>query len=226
MIRHRSLFVSDVHIGTRSCRARQLLTFLKSNRANITYLVGDIVDAWNEGVWYTDSDQEALLTYINNNADRIFYIYGNHEKPNLDFVRSKLQLEQHEFTIHTCKDFRRFLVIHGDQYDVIKGEFHILRQLYKKVNKIHDGKLYAKLSDIIDRITSVDFKRFRMRAVKAARKARVQGIICGHIHAPRLESIDGILYLNSGDWVYHQSAITEDFNGQFRLVKYSVSEPI
>ena len=240
--RHRALFISDVHLGTQGCQAGMLIEFLRQHDADTIYLVGDIVDGWRlKSGWYWPQQQndvvQKLLRKVRKGA-RLVYIPGNHD----EFLRDFLSLNFGDIEIvgralHRSADGKEYLVIHGDEFDVVVvharwlallGDWAYTFALWNNrlVNFVRRrlGLPYWSLSawaklKVKNAVNYIgDFEKF---LAEEARKSGATGVICGHIHHAANRHIDDIHYLNCGDWVESCTAIVEEFDGTFRVIQYS-----
>ena len=239
----RTVFLSDLHLGSPNCHAQALVAFLSCLRAQRIYLVGDIVDLWwikARGASF-DRHQAAVFESLRELARRgteLIYIPGNHDRPLRDLCGLVLpRMTVRRDAIHRAADGRRYLVTHGDDFDgaVQSGGWQewLGDQLYDYIlasNRITQrmrqrlGLRYWSLAEFIKRQSTLAeryIERYVDAAVAAARARGLDGIICGHIHRAALQTRDGIVYANDGDWVESMSAITEDTSGQLSLLRWS-----
>ena len=241
-LRCRSVFISDVHLGTRECRADYLLDFLNSVRCEHLYLVGDIFDLWSmrRSVYWT-ADQSAVLQRILHMArsgTRVTYIPGNHDELFRDFAGSEFHGVQVRLNAeHLSADGRRFFVSHGDEFDgdvrhnaLLKAVGDGAYQMLLKGNRVYNawrrrrGHGYWSLSAWLKtRVGNARayIRKFEEAAAQEALKSGFDGYICGHIHKAGIERIDGVLYCNDGDWVEHCTTLVEDFSGTMQLLHWS-----
>ena len=244
--KYRSIWISDTHLGSRGCKAEFLLDFLQHNHAEQLYLVGDIIDGWAlRKRWYWDAFHDQILHLLFERAQRgttITYVSGNHDeflRPFLHHQISAIRLEDE--IVHTTLDGRKFLVLHGDQFDgvmqfarwlAIVGDWFyerllILNTLYNRWRKWW-GYPYWSLSAYLKHKTksAVNFiSAFEETLAKEAKKRQLDGIICGHIHHAEIREIDGVLYCNDGDWVESCSALVEEWDGSLHIVQWAQTEP-
>ncbi len=242
MRQYRSVFISDVHLGTADCQADYLLDFLNNVRCETLYLVGDIVDliAMQRRAHFPDSHWQVIhkLLALAATGTRVVYIPGNHDEFFRRFCGQTFSgIELLYKAVHTTADGRQFLVCHGDQFDqvvrcsplmlLVGDRAHgLLLRLNRWFNAVRrlQGKPYWSLAAWIkSRIGKARtfIKRFEMAALTAAEKGQYHGFICGHIHsAGFLRSEDG-LYCNDGDWVEHCTALVEQENGRLELLHWS-----
>ena len=238
----RTLFLSDVHLGTKGCQADLLLDFLKHVEAETIYLVGDIIDGWRlKAAWYWPQAHNDVVQKLLRKARkgiRIIYVPGNHDEFLRDYVGQSFGgVDLHEEVIHETADGRRLLILHGDKYDVVVNNVKWLTHLgdwaYDAAIGLNIaigwirrrlGMPYWSFSgwskQKVKRAVSYigDFER---AVVNDARKFDVHGVVCGHIHAPVIRQMDDCLYLNTGDWVDSCSALVEEFDGTLELMRWT-----
>jgi UDP-2,3-diacylglucosamine pyrophosphatase LpxH len=239
---HRTVFVSDVHLGSRHCHAAELARFLTGLRCERLYLVGDIVDLWwmarRRARWHHAHNAvvEALHA-LRRAGTEIVYIPGNHDRAVrrlCGLVLPAMQVRRR--AIHVAADGRRLLVVHGDDYDGIT-HFGGLQEkfgdwLYYRIltgngllNAVRRrcGLRYWSLSEFLKRRSSAA-ERYIARFVQAglddARQRGLDGIVCGHIHRAGLVQRDGLVYANDGDWVESLTALVEERDGTLRLLAH------
>ena len=240
--RYRALFISDVHLGTRGCQAGMLLDFLRSYDAETIYLVGDIVDGWQlKGGWYwpqTHNDVVQKLLRKARKGARMVYIPGNHDEFLRGFPGHHFGgIEVIEQTIHVGADGKRYLVIHGDAFDVVVrhakwlaflGDWAYVAALgvntWLNAVRRRLGLSYWSLSawaklKVKNAVSFIG--HFEETLAKEARRLDCDGVICGHIHHATLRDLHGVAYMNSGDWVESCTAIIEHFDGRFEIVRWS-----
>jgi len=240
-IHFRTIWISDIHLGTSGCQAKRLLEFLKATESDKLYLVGDIVDGWQlKRRWYwhqTHNDVVQLVMKKAKKGTKVIFVPGNHDEAvrqfiGLDFGGIKIRDE----LIHTTANGKRMLVLHGDRFDGViacaKWLAYLGDSLYTmilKFNQVFNAwraraglpywslsqYLKLKVKNAVSYITS-----FEDALAAEARKQGLDGVICGHIHKAEIRDIDGILYCNDGDWVESLSALVEDKLGELRLVDW------
>ncbi len=241
-LRFRSIFLSDVHLGTPDCKSGYLLDFLRRTHCEYLYLVGDIVDleAMAKRA-YWPAEHGAVLGEILRKAEtgtRVIYIPGNHDSAFRGLAGQKIgEVEILLHTIHTGADGRRFRVSHGDEYDPSDYGRTWLHELgdrayrficwanraFNRMRRRFDLP-YMPLSIIAkSRIgKALEYiRRFEHSASANAAELGLDGHICGHIHFGGIRTIDGVLYCNDGDWVEHCTALTEDASGTLELLHWS-----
>jgi len=242
VLHYRSIFISDVHLGTRHCRANYLLDFLASTECEQLYLVGDIIDLWamRRAIYWT-AEHTAVVQAILDKAragTRVIYIPGNHDEWLREFVGSCFHgVEIEPNATHTTADGRRFFVSHGDEFDALlrhEGLLHLVGDsaygLLLAVNRWYNrlrrrlGRPYWSLSAYLK--TRVGraaeyMRRFERAAARETRRREADGYICGHIHKAGIERLDGVVYCNDGDWVEHCTGLVEDFDGSLHLLHWA-----
>ncbi len=234
----RSLFISDVHLGSRGCRAESLLALLETVRVEQLVVVGDLIDFWSlRRVFHWPSAHTAVLRRLlqhSREGARLVYVPGNHDAELREFVGSAFaRVEIHRDHVHRTARGERLLVLHGDEFD---GVVQCAPWLASLGSRIYDATLalnrhfnrlrgamgysyWSLASYLKTRVPNARqyIEAFELAAVREARRRGLDGVICGHIHRPRLREIDGLLYCNDGDWVESCSAVVEDRNGRLAL---------
>lgn len=238
----RTLFISDVHLGTSGCQAHQLLDFLRDYEADTIYLVGDIIDGWRlKKGWYWpqlhNDVLQKLMRKVRKGA-RIIFIPGNHDEFLRDYAGTTFgSIEIHERYVHEAVDGTKLLVVHGDLFDVVVVHARWLAHLgdwaYETALIINTaisffrrklGLPYWSLSAWAKNKvkTAVNFiGDFETCLANEARREGAQGVICGHIHHAAIRDIGGIRYINTGDWVESCTAVAEHHDGRFELIRFT-----
>ena len=242
--RYRTLFISDVHLGTRGCQSGLLLDCLRRIDADTIYLVGDIVDAWRlKQVWHWPQEHndvvQKLLRRVRKHA-RVVYVPGNHDEFLKDYLGVHLGgVEVVERAVHVGADGRRYLVVHGDQFDMVVRHARWLAlfgdraydaalwfNTYLNAVRRALGLTYWSLSQWAKlRVKSaVNFiGDYEQALVGEAKRHGVDGIICGHIHHAAIHDRLGIRYMNCGDWVESCTALVERYDGTFELIRWPLA---
>jgi UDP-2,3-diacylglucosamine pyrophosphatase LpxH len=240
---YRSIFISDTHLGTRGCRADFLADFLKSVTCENLFLVGDIIDGWRlRRSWFWDKHHDEVLRLILRAAragTNVSYVPGNHDEMmrkyvplGLEICGVKLQME----TEHTTADGKRLLITHGDAFDSVVRHAKILARLgdwaytvalginryFNKV-RVRLGYPYWSLSawlklQVKEAVKAID--RFETALADDARARGFDGVVCGHIHHAEMRMVNGVLYLNDGDWVESCTALVEHQDGRLELIDW------
>ncbi len=240
--RVRAVFISDVHLGTRACQADRLLAFLRAYPSEYLYLIGDIVDFWamSRSVQWTPAHNTVVQKVLRRarHGDTVVFIPGNHdealrEHAGTAFGDIRVELEW----IHTAADGRRYLLVHGDQFDQVTLHHRWLAVLGDMgYNLLVRANLWLSRLRRLLRIPGYwSLAGYAKRKVKTAvgfifdfedsvahetRRRQLDGVVCGHIHWPTEREIDGVRYLNCGDWVDSCSAIVEHHDGRMEVVHW------
>jgi len=241
-VRHfRTIWISDVHLGTRGCKAEFLLDFLRHTDSARLYLIGDIVDGWRmRRAWYWHQTHNDVIQKVLRKArkgTRVVYVPGNHDELFRDYVGYAFGgIEIVSEAIHETADGRRLLVLHGDAFDVVVKHarwlavlgdrgYNLLMAVSHGVNVLrrHCGFPYWSLSAYLKQRVknAVEYVgRFEQAVCDEARRRGVDGVVCGHIHKAELRDLDGMLYANDGDWVESCTALVEHFDGRLEIVDW------
>jgi len=247
VLRLRSVFISDVHLGFKGCNASFLLDFLRRVECRQIYLVGDIIDLWSlsRSFHWPQAHDDVIRTLLGKarHGTRIIYVPGNHDRPLRDHDGLVLgNVEIRREAIHETADGRRFLVLHGDEFDGIvrasplleslgSTAYALVLTLNRHVNVVRQrlGYPYWSVSAFLKHKVrnAVKYIANYERALAAeARRRDVHGVICGHIHRAGISDIDGIEYCNDGDWVESCTALVEDFQGRLSLLRWTESPEV
>lgn len=239
--KYRAIWISDFHLGTKRAQAELLLDFLRVTESETLYLVGDIVDNWAlKKTWQWDQLHNDVIQKLLRKArkgTRVIYIPGNHDENFRDFAGSqfgRMAVRLHD--IHISATGKRYLVMHGDEFDgVVKyakwlaylgdSAYEVAISANVVLNKVRRllGRPYWSLSAYLkNRVKkAVEFlSNFELAMVREAKRREAHGVICGHVHTPEMRTIDGIEYFNDGDWVESCSALVEHFDGTFELLDW------
>ena len=237
----RTVWISDIHLGTPGCQAEALLAFLKSTECETLYLVGDIIDGWQlRRTWYWPQEHNDIVQKILRKArkgTRVVFVPGNHD----EFARKYLQhnfggVDVVEDCVHTLADGRRLWVTHGDLYDGViqcakwlayAGDiaYEFILKLNRRFNALraHLGLPYWSLSKYL----KLKVKRavsyvsdFETAVAHEARRRGLDGVVCGHIHHAEMRQIEGVLYCNDGDWVESLTALVEHHDGRLEILDF------
>jgi len=238
-VRYRTIWISDVHLGTRQCDAEALLAFLENHHSDYLYLVGDIIDFWSlrDEPYWTQPHSDVVRTVLSKARDGtiVTLIPGNHD----EYLRrfSDLQLGNIMITreaVHRTADGRLLLILHGDDFDGVTRCHRwtvwlggvgcsALLTLNRWLNRGRcllgfgywslSGYLKDRLKPVVEFVAA-----FETACAQEAARRGLAGVVCGHIHRPALREIGRVLYANSGDWVENSSAIVEHGDGELELV--------
>lgn len=236
---YRAIWISDVHLGTRGCKAEYLLDFLKHTNSQYLYLVGDIIDGWRlKKSWYWPQAHNDIVQKLLRKArkgTRVVYIPGNHDEFARDYLNNRFgDIEVMGDAIHETADGRNLLVIHGDEFDgvmkyarwlALVGDWAynlalILNHWFNWVRR-RLGYSYWSVSAYLKNHVKNAVKYiddFERSTAAAAKRRAADGVICGHIHHAEIDHIDGILYGNCGDWVESCSALVEHSDGRLEVI--------
>jgi UDP-2,3-diacylglucosamine pyrophosphatase LpxH len=237
----RTVWLSDIHLGSPECRVNLLLDFLRHTRCEQLYLVGDIIDLeqLRRDFFWPESHTEALRLLLKKSEEgtRVVYLPGNHDH-DLHALAGRTfgNIEIAAQTIHTTRDGRRLLVTHGDQFDAVVrtaslgvwlGGFACRRllTLNRFVHWLHDRlnlPYWSLAQHVKSRFPGAQryIERYQNATLAAAREARVDGVVCGHIHRADLRTVDGLMYCNDGDWVESCTALVESMSGELSLMRW------
>lgn len=233
----RTLFVSDIHLGCRHAQAAAFLELLERFQPEKIYLVGDFIDGWklrNRWRWLPEYDAVLRrLMELKKQGTELFYTPGNHD----DFLRGFLAnfgvVNVQDRFVHQAADGRQYMVMHGDQFDEVEKNnawlslfasyaYDVLLSLNWFGNRLRGKKHdpYAFCGAVKKRIKRLvkHVSDFEGQLLQSARDAECDGVICGHIHVPRIGQIGEITYMNTGDWVENCSALIEQADGSFDLI--------
>jgi len=237
----RTVWISDIHLGTPGCQAEALLAFLKSTECETLYLVGDIIDGWQlRRSWYWPQTHNDVVQKILRKArkgTRVVFVPGNHD----EFARKYLQhnfggVDVVEDCVHTLADGRRLWVTHGDLFDGViqcakwlayAGDmaYEFILKVNRRFNVLreHLGLPYWSLSKYL----KLKVKRavsyvsdFETAVAHEARRRGLDGVVCGHIHHAEMRQIEGVLYCNDGDWVESLTALVEHHDGRLEILDF------
>lgn len=239
---YRSVWISDLHLGTPGCQAKALLDFLKHVECETLFLVGDIVDGWQlRRSWYWPQAHNDVVQKLLRKArkgTRVIFIPGNHDEFARKYVGHNFGgIDVAEEWVHETADGRKLWVMHGDYFDGViqcaKWLAHVGDSLYEftlKLNRYLNslrarmGLPYWSLSKYL----KLKVKRavnfigdFENAVAREARRRGMQGVVCGHIHHAELREIDGITYANDGDWVESLTALAEQADGRLEIVDWA-----
>jgi len=240
-IHHRSIWISDVHLGTSSAKAKMLCDFLKYNSCDTLYLVGDIVDGWSmkKRAYWPQEHVNVIRRILSRSkkGTKIVYITGNHD----EFLRrysgmSFGNIHLVDEYIHHSPDGKKYWVVHGDAFDAVvfskKWLVVIGDVAYDSMLKVNiwfnrarsalgmkQWSLSSYLKNKVRNAFSI-ITNYETTLVNECKKRELDGVICGHIHHPEFKEVDGILYGNCGDWVESCSALVEDKQGHIGIVQW------
>ena len=242
---YRSIFVSDVHLGTKDSQANKLNNFLKHNSCDTLYLVGDIIDAWRiqQNKWRWKQSHTNVVRRVLGHAKRgtrVVFIAGNHDeflRPMIPYGFSFGLVEIHNQIEHIGADGKHYLVTHGDLFDGITrlapwlaflGDkaYDIILSINSKYNWLRHrmGFGYFSISKFLKHRVkkAVDFMfKFEENLANYCKKRGFDGVICGHIHHAEIKEIHGVMYMNDGDWVESCTALVEHWDGRWEIITWT-----
>lgn len=244
---YRTIWISDVHLGTRGCKAAFLNSFLRQHSCDTLYLVGDIIDGWriSTAKWYWPSEHNQVVRQILSKSEKentkVYYITGNHD----EFLRD--YIAEHRFEMgniqvldeayHTLAGGKTVWVVHGDAFDGVTRHHRWLAFAgdlgynfllwsnrwvngFRRTFRLPYWSLSRAVKHKVKKAVSF-ICEFEGALAREARKREVDGVICGHIHHAEMKVIDGIDYYNCGDWVESCTALAEDRNGNISIIHWA-----
>jgi UDP-2,3-diacylglucosamine pyrophosphatase LpxH len=241
-LRYRSIFISDVHLGFKACRADYLLDFLRSTESEHLFLVGDIIDFWKgrKGMYWPQSHNDVLRELLAKarNGTRVTYVPGNHDEVGRELAGMQFgNIAVRRDVVHEAADGRRYWVLHGDEMDTavrcdslveVFGDaaYDGLLAANRYLNRLRRllGLPYWSLADFTKRSLRNAARyvaRFEDAVAREAARRGVDGVVCGHIHRAEVTELHGITYCNDGDWVESCTALVEHHDGSMELVHWS-----
>ncbi len=239
---YRAIFISDLHLGTRASQAHTLLDFLKDADAETYYLVGDIIDFWKvrRGPHWPQSHNDVIQKLLRKarKGSRIVFIPGNHDEGLRDYCGINFgSIELRRDALHTTASGKTYVVMHGDEFDVVVRYARWLAFLGDRSYELalatnvplnwarkKLGFGYWSLSGYLkQRVkTAVNFiGEFEESLSEVARRREADGVICGHIHHAADRMIGGVHYLNCGDWVESATALVETHEGEMKIIRWN-----
>ena len=239
LLKYRTIFISDLHLGSKGCQSSMLLDFLRNTRSDYLYLVGDIIDGWRlKNKWFWPQEHNDVVQKILRKArhgTKVYYVSGNHDELVRKFVPINLgEVNIVNEVIHITADNKKLLILHGDKFDAIirvapwlahLGDYAYDFALWINVtlNKIRKalGYKYWSLSKFLKLKVkkAVSYiNRYEEVVANYAFKKNMNGVVCGHIHHASDRIIGDVHYYNDGDWVENCSALVEHFDGKLELI--------
>lgn len=241
-LKFRSIFISDIHLGTRGCKADFLLDFLKHTESDYMYLVGDIFDGWRlKRTWFWPQSHNDVIQKLLRRArkgTKVFFVPGNHDEFARDYVDNEFgRVEVRQKLIHKAADGRRYLVMHGDECDgvmlyarwlavlgdyayvtalALNNWYNVLRRKLGLPYWSLSAYLKHKVKNVLQFMTD-----YESSMVEMAKRNGANGVICGHIHHAAIKEIDGVLYCNDGDWVESCTALVEHYDGRMEILTWT-----
>ena len=240
--RYRTIWLSDIHLGSTGCQAPYLLDFLRHNESDYLYLVGDIIDGWQlKKSWFWPRAHNDVVQKILRKARKgtqVFYIPGNHDEAARQYCDLAFgDIEVRHEAIHTTVTGKRLWIVHGDLFDGViqhakwlaylgDSLYTLILMLNRWFNRIRTrlGFGYWSLSQYLKHQVknAVSFiSSFESAMTDEARRRGCDGVVCGHIHKAEIRDIDGVLYCNDGDWVESLSALVETHEGELKIIYWT-----
>ncbi|MAP24651.1 MAG: UDP-2,3-diacylglucosamine hydrolase [Rickettsiales bacterium] len=250
-MKYETIFISDIHLGTRGCRAKDLLNFLNNIDCKTLYLVGDVIDVWamKWHFYWPETHMKILqrLLDIANGTTKVKFIPGNHDEMFHDLVGLKFGnkeiLPEEAFISKSGKKYfgnieilpedtfisksgKKYLVLHGDKHDIFHVNFKWISKLCTRFQGrterlgayfSSDHRFSKKLKSLVKSATR-HINRFEVSIVEEAKERGFDGVLCGHFHSPAHKFINGIEYINDGDWVQNQTVVVEKSSGDLELI--------
>ena len=238
---YKTIWISDVHLGTKGSSAALLLDFLKEHESQRLFLVGDIIDGWRiKKKFYWEQSHSDFIQKILRKARKgteVIYIPGNHDEAAREYVGLSFEnISIHQNFVHTTVDGKRLMVMHGDEFDLVInhhrwvayiGDFlyenlirlNRLNSWYRNWRGLPHWSLSAYAKHNVKR--AVNFiGNFEQTITEFGKANGYDGIVCGHIHHAEIKNIDGFIYANDGDWVESCTALVEHFDGRLEIIRY------
>jgi UDP-2,3-diacylglucosamine pyrophosphatase LpxH len=237
--RYRTIWLSDTHLGTRGCRAQDLLAFLATHECEFLYLVGDIIDFWRlkrAPLWpqlHSDVIRQVLTKARSGTV--VTLIPGNHDEYLRRFCDVQLgNIMVTREAVHRTADGRLLLIVHGDEFDSVT-RYHrwvartgdvgyeallVMNRWFNEIRRAFGLPYWSLSAYVKGKVkTAVNFvTAFEESLAREARRRQLQGVVCGHIHRAEMRDVNGILYCNTGDWVESCTALVERRDGTLELV--------
>lgn len=242
----RSVFISDIHLGTRGCQAESLLAFLRRYESEYLFLVGDIIDFWamSRGIVWSESQNTVVQKILRRarHGERVIFVPGNHDEALREYVDTSFGgIEVVEHYVHRAADGRRYLLIHGDEFDSVTRYHRWVAKLGDVAyNALVRGNAWLSGIRRTLRIPgywslagyaknkvkkAVDFIfDFEDSVIHYVKQQGYDGVVCGHVHCAANKTIDGIAYLNCGDWVDSCTGIVEHLDGRMEVVYWGQAQ--
>ena len=245
--RFRTIFISDVHLGTPSCQAIALMDFLRTHPSDTLYLVGDIIDGWQlRRKWYWPQSHNDVVQKILRRVRKgchVIYVPGNHDEFARDFIGHHFGgVEVVKEAVHVTADGRSLWIIHGDYFDAVvqcaKWLAYLGDNLYELTLRMNrhfnsfrarmglpywslSAYLKQKVKSALNYVTD-----FEVAVAKEAKRRGHDGVLCGHIHRAEMRMINGTLYCNDGDWVESRTALVEHYDGRLEILHWAPSHEV
>ena len=245
--RFRTIFISDIHLGTPGCQALALMDFLRTHPSDTLYLVGDIIDGWQlRRRWYWPQAHndvvQKLLRRVRKGC-RVIYVPGNHDEFARDFIGHHFGgIEVVQEAVHVTADGRSLWIIHGDYFDAVvqcakwlaylgDNLYEFTLRMNRHLNSLRGrlGLPYWSLSAYLKQKvkTALNYVTdFEEAVANEAKKRGHDGVLCGHIHRAEMRMINGVLNCNDGDWVESRTALVEHYDGRLEILHWEPSHEV
>ena len=245
--RFRTIFISDIHLGTPGCQALALMDFLRTHPSDTLYLVGDIIDGWQlRRRWYWPQAHndvvQKLLRRVRKGC-RVIYVPGNHDEFARDFIGHHFGgIEVVQEAVHVTADGRSLWIIHGDYFDAVvqcakwlaylgDNLYEFTLRMNRHLNSLRGrlGLPYWSLSAYLKQKvkTALNYVTdFEEAVANEAKKRGHDGVLCGHIHRAEMRMINDVLYCNDGDWVESRTALVEHYDGRLEILHWEPSHEV
>ena len=242
VVRYRAIWISDIHLGTRGCKAEYLLDFLKHTESEYLYLVGDIIDLWRmRRSWDWKQSHNDVLQKLLRKArkgTKVMYIPGNHDEMFRSYLGMNFgHIEIRQRHVHVTRDGRRFLILHGDEFDGVissakwlavigDSAYNFALSLNTFLNRYRRsmGYGYWSLSAYLKQKAKAAVQfigNYESTVAEEASRLGVDGVICGHIHKAEMRRIGDVVYCNDGDWVESCTALVEHADGRMEILNWA-----
>ena len=240
-MKYRTIVISDLHLGSTYSRAKDVTDFLSKNKCETLILNGDIIDGWalKRGSSWNDEHMKCIRKIIKKSkTTKVYWLRGNHD----DFLHEFIPFDFGKILLREDLEYmgvngKKYLVLHGDIFDVFINKMKWLAKIgsvgydftlwmnkwynkYRAFRGLEYFSLSQKIKASVKEATNF-IGDFENHMVVHAKSLNCDGVICGHIHKAEIKLIDGLEYMNSGDWVESNSALVEDINGNWSLIYYS-----
>lgn len=241
-LKYRAIWISDVHLGYKGCKADYLLDFLRSTETDYLFLVGDIIDIWSmkKTMYWPQSHNNVIRTILGKakHGTRVIYIPGNHDELFRDYVGTSFgNLEIHREYEYITRDGRKVWMLHGDKFDTLMKcgrltelagniSYDLLLYLnrwFDKLRRVCGFPYWSFARFLKSRVSNAMQHIHKYEAIvsQAARRRGCDVVVCGHIHHAQIHNIGNVMYCNDGDWIEHCTAIVEKTNGELELLHWS-----
>ena len=244
--KYRTVWISDLHLGSKACQVEALLRFLSSMRCEHLFLVGDIIDLWSmKRKWFWPQSHNDVIRKILKRASKgtkVTYIPGNHDenfRGYLGLSFGGVEIKREAF--HVTADGKRVLMMHGDEFDTVVTNHHFITwfgdwcydlllaggRVYNWARRKFDWPYFSLAAYVKKKVKYiVDFvSNYQESLLRYARSRKADIIITGHIHRPEIKPIEELLYANCGDWVENCTALVEHFDGRLEILYVERDQP-